>query len=291
MIKTTKSRGNLAARSFPRAPFKNSERRTCLRAAGLLALLTVTALPLAAADPDQLYRAGDYRAAQQLYGELDLKHPQKVRYRYNRGCAAYQAGDYAAAAAAFKSSLARATDDGLRYRCNFNLGNTAFKQADYAAAAGYYKQALRLRPGDNELKFNLELALRRLAEQPKPNKQSQQDQKQQQGQKQSSGQSSDKPQKQAGQQGQPQAQTGQRPQGAQGQNQTGRQPGQPQPQPGQTASQSQGQDQPQPGQARSAPDRKSELDRQRAAALIESVRENRPPRPGSGELPPSGKYW
>lgn len=277
MRQIARNRGKLLARSCPRTPFRNFDRRTCLRAAGLLALLTLTALPLLAADPDELYRAHEYRAAQKAYGELDLKHPQTVRYRYNRGCAAYQAGDYAAAQAAFKSSLTRATDAELRYRCCFNLGNTAFKQGDYRAAAGYYRQALRLRPGDNALKANLELALHRLGQQRQSKNQPKQGQtgQKQPGQNRPQGGPQQQPPNQ-----QPESQGQARNQPSQAQQPNGQPP---HPNKNIQAGATQ-----KPQLARAA---RSALDRQRAAALIESVRENRPAQRQDGELPASGKYW
>ncbi|OPZ59422.1 MAG: Tetratricopeptide repeat protein [Deltaproteobacteria bacterium ADurb.Bin510] len=183
----------------------------------------------------------------------------------------------------------------MRYRCTFNLGNTAFKQGDYARAADYYRQGLRIKPDDAGLKANLELALRQLQRQSKNQaKQGQAGQKQQspggqqqkqpgQNQQPPGAQKQQKPNQSSGTPNQQQAQ-GQKPPAQAGkpgvQNQAPTQPGQ-------AAQQSQ----PQPAQAGAARPGRSELDRQRAAALIESVRENRPPRSGSGELPPSGKYW
>lgn len=289
--------GTLLVRRVPHTHPKNFY---LMLACGLaLTCCLLSALPLtAASNPDELYRAGDYRLAQKLYGELDLKHPQTVRYRYNRGCAAYQAGDYQAAAAAFKSSLARATDDELRYRCNFNLGNTAFKQGDLTAAAAYYRQALRLRPTDDSLQANLELALKQLEQQRRQNKGGQQKQSQ-------AGQPPKTPQA-----GQP-PKAGQSPAQNQAQNQNGQanQPNTGQSQPKQSASSQAGKsNQPQPGQGPNSVQQpgsaqanqprtgqvgagQSGLDRQRADALIESVRENRPRRGQTDALPASGKYW
>ena len=46
----------------------------------------------AAEDPDQLYRKGRFAEAEKAYADLDMDHPKDVRYRYDRGCAAYQQG-------------------------------------------------------------------------------------------------------------------------------------------------------------------------------------------------------
>ena len=132
----------------------------------------------AAEDPDQLYRAGRFAEAEKAYAELDLEHPKDVRYRYDRGCAAYQRGDYQAAAAAFSSASVRAGDDALRFKAVYNLGNAVFQKGDYAAAADLYRNALRIDPASGDARHNLELSLRKLEQQ-------RQDQKKQDEQKKS----------------------------------------------------------------------------------------------------------
>jgi Ca-activated chloride channel family protein len=96
-----------------------------------------------------------------------MDQPKDLRYRYNRGCADYQAGDYQGAMAAFSSVLRRAEDKEIRFRAAYNLGNAAFTQGDAAAAAEYYRQAIRIDPNQADARHNLELALRKLEAQKK----------------------------------------------------------------------------------------------------------------------------
>lgn len=117
---------------------------------------------VAAETPDEFYRKGQYEAAQKAYAQGDLDHPKDVRYRYNRGCAAFQNGQYPEAAAAFSSVLRRTKDPEIRFKAAYNLGNTAFKQEDFASAAAYYRQALAENPYSNEARHNIELSLRAL---------------------------------------------------------------------------------------------------------------------------------
>ena len=93
----------------------------------------------AAETPDELYREGRYEEAEKAYAQKDMDHPKDVRFRYNRGCAAYQKGKYEEAAAAFSSVLKRSGDEDVRFKAAFNLGNTAFKQGDYASAAAFFQ--------------------------------------------------------------------------------------------------------------------------------------------------------
>ena len=121
-------------------------------------------LPLASAaeTPDALYRQGQFAEAEQAYARQDMDHPRDIRFRYNRGCAAYQNGQYEEASAAFSSVLRRTENMDVRFKAAFNLGNTAFKQGDYISATTYYKQALFEQPSSEDARYNLELSLRTL---------------------------------------------------------------------------------------------------------------------------------
>jgi len=120
-----------------------------------------------AEDPDALYREGRFAEAEKIYARSDMDHPMELKYRYNRGCADYQSGDYKGAMAAFSSVLKRADDKEIRFRAAYNLGNAAFKQGDAASAAEYYRQAIRIDPTQEHARHNLEIALRTLEAQKK----------------------------------------------------------------------------------------------------------------------------
>ena len=131
-------------------------------------------------DPDQLYEKGRFADAAKRYADQDMDNPRDIRYRYNRGCADYQASDFKGAMAAFSSVLKRTDDPETRIKAVFNLGNAAFKQKDFASARAYYQQAIVLDPTNENARFNLELALRELENQKKKEeKQKQQQQKDQ----------------------------------------------------------------------------------------------------------------
>jgi len=139
--------------------------------AGALLLAVTAACMLTAArsqaveSPDELYRKGRFAEAEKAYAQSDMDNPKDLRYRYNRGCAAYQRGDYQAAAAAFASVLRRSQDDDIRFKAAYNLGNAAYKQGDYQAAARHYKQAIAQDPSSEDARHNLELAVRALQKQ------------------------------------------------------------------------------------------------------------------------------
>jgi len=116
----------------------------------------------AADNPDEMYREGRYAEAAAAYAAGDMDHPKDIRYRYNRGCAAFQDGRFDEAAAAFSSVMRRAEENekDVRFKASYNLGNTAFKQQNFEAAVEYYKQALTEDRDNEEARYNLELALK-----------------------------------------------------------------------------------------------------------------------------------
>ncbi len=128
---------------------------------------------LAAEDPDELYRLGRFAEAEKIYADSDMDNPKDLRYRYNRGCANYQGADYKGATASFSSVLRRAKDSRTKVKAAYNLGNTAFKQGDFASAAAHYKKAISIDPENENARYNLEIALRKLEKQKKEQKEGQ----------------------------------------------------------------------------------------------------------------------
>jgi Ca-activated chloride channel homolog len=119
-------------------------------------------LALAAENPDELYKQGRFEEAEKAYSRSDMDNPKDIRYRYNRGCAAYQNSDFKGAVAAFSSVLRRSDNEEIQFKAAYNLGNTAFKAGNFESAVEQYKEALLLNPENEDAKYNLELALREL---------------------------------------------------------------------------------------------------------------------------------
>jgi Ca-activated chloride channel family protein len=138
----------------------------------------------AAESPDELYRKGRFAEAEKAYARSDMDNPKDLRYRYNRGCAAYQSGDYQSAAAAFASVLRRSKDDEIRFKAAYNLGNANYRQGDFKSAVDHFKQAIGYDPSNEDTRHNLEIALRALQKQ---KEQQSQDQSQPDDQQQSDG--------------------------------------------------------------------------------------------------------
>jgi len=72
-----------------------------------------------------------------------------------QGNALYQEGKYAEALEAYKQVEASGYENGPLY---YNMGNCHYKLQNIGYAVLYYERALKLLPGDEEVRFNLDLA-------------------------------------------------------------------------------------------------------------------------------------
>jgi Ca-activated chloride channel family protein len=236
--------------SAPTAPLRRSQRRRAasnalapVPLAALAMLLSGLAGPLHAATVDtaeQDYKSGKYEDALQNYRSAAEKQPKRDDLQYNRGDAAYKAGEYTEAEEAFHKAL-ETPDLNLQEQTYYNLGNTQFRDGEamqkvdtkktidlWQQALHSYDSALKLKT-TADAKHNYEVVKDKL-EQLK-----QQQQQQQQQQQDSSGSSNPNQNNQSGQDSQQnQGNASQQPQNQQGQDnrQNGQNGPQPQPQPG-----------------------------------------------------------
>ena len=108
---------------------------------------------------EDLYRRGSYLDAETYYREQDMNNPKDVRWRYNRGCAAFKSDQLDASLSAFNSVTKRTEDPEILFRASYNAGNVLFKKGDFVSAAQFYIQALKIKPDDPDTRYNLALAL------------------------------------------------------------------------------------------------------------------------------------
>lgn len=136
---------------------------------------------------------------------------------HNAGTAKLGDGDPAEAARLLAVAADRAAEEGdadLEVDSRYNLGTARYAGGDYSAAVDAFRDVLRRRPGHREAKHNLELALRRLAEQQaggtgdQPPSEGEGDQQQQQQQQSDEGEGDDRGEQGEDEQPQPEPQAG-----------------------------------------------------------------------------------
>lgn len=137
------------------------------------------------------YEQGKFSASREEYERLGRRYPKDSRLRFNAGAAAYQAGDFEAAARYFQGSLS-AEDLELQRDAYYNLGNARYRVGEgstdhkeriaaWEQSIQSYESALKLDPKKPDTRANLEYVrrqLEQLKQQQQKQQQQQKDQKQ-----------------------------------------------------------------------------------------------------------------
>jgi tetratricopeptide (TPR) repeat protein len=131
----------------------------------------------------QAYENGNHPEALEAFEDAARARPSDPAVRFNMADGLYKNGKYDEAAALFRALGADPTAP-LSPAARFNLGNSLYQKQDYPGAIQAYRDALRLAPGDEETRRNLELALRKLQEQQERERRQQEQQKEDQEQEQ-----------------------------------------------------------------------------------------------------------
>jgi len=123
------------------------------------------------------YERGNHPQALEAFEGAARARPQDPALRFNVADGLYKNGRYDEAATLFRA-LGADSASPLAPAARFNLGNSLYQKKDYPGAVRAYRDALRVSPGDEDTRKNLELALRALQEQKeKEQQQKQQDEK------------------------------------------------------------------------------------------------------------------
>jgi Ca-activated chloride channel family protein len=125
------------------------------------------------------YTRGNHPQALSAFERAAAARPRDPVARFNVGDGLYKNGKYDEAASLFRA-LGQDAGSPLAPAARHNLGNSLFQKQDYRGAIQAYRDALRLVPGSEDTRRNLELALRALKEQEEQQKRQEQQQQQQQ---------------------------------------------------------------------------------------------------------------
>ena len=147
-------------------------------AVGGLAGMLLLALPVSAfasvASAAKAYAAGNFAEAAKEFEAASERDPKDARLAFNAGDAAYRAGDYVAAEAAFKRALA--ADPTMKQSSLYNEGDVLYRSgaalppeardetiANWKAAIEAYDGAIAANPKDADAIYNRDFVKRKLA--------------------------------------------------------------------------------------------------------------------------------
>lgn len=126
-----------------------------------------------------LYRQKNYTDAISKYVEAQDGKTHQQELSYNLANTLYQQKKFPEAIKELEKSIS-STNLALNQKIYFNRGNSFFQLGQYQPAVESYKKALELDSRDREAKHNLELALKKLQENPQQQKQNSKSQDQNQ---------------------------------------------------------------------------------------------------------------
>ena len=157
----------------------------------VVALLAMHAICAMAQSARSLVRDGNAQYDKEKYGEAELDYRKAlereqdlVHGHFNLGDALHRQGKYAEAVDAFQHAVEQAGSPELKASAQYNIGNSFMKEEKYREAINAYIEALKLSPSDQDAKFNLSYALKKLREQQQQQQDRQDKNKQQQQQQQ-----------------------------------------------------------------------------------------------------------
>jgi tetratricopeptide (TPR) repeat protein len=120
---------------------------------------------------NRYFRNALYRDAAEFFWKGREKNRKSSVPSFNGGAALYKLEDYTGSIRALNEALTRTDDDERTSQIHYNLGNNYFNLGEYSKAVEHYRAGLKIDPYDLNLKYNLELALKKLTEgTPQPEK-------------------------------------------------------------------------------------------------------------------------
>jgi len=111
------------------------------------------------------YEDGDFSDAEVQYRKALTKDPNYYKGKFNLGDAMYQQKNYKESGKLFDDLAQRTLDPNAKSGVYYNLGNSLMSEKKYQDAIEAYKNSLRLNPDDQDAKYNLEYAKKKLKDQ------------------------------------------------------------------------------------------------------------------------------
>lgn len=123
------------------------------------------------------YQNKEYQKAEANFLKSLEKNPQNQRAAYNLGNALYRQGRFDEAANIFEGLANTTTNEPLKAQAFHNLGNSQLQKEDFQGSVKSYKEALKLNPEDEDTRYNLAYALKKIQQQQQQQQQQNKDEK------------------------------------------------------------------------------------------------------------------
>lgn len=111
------------------------------------------------------YDGKEYEEAERHYRETLKKEPELPQPAFNIGNSLFRRDRYDEAIREFDAAAGKTVDPAQKASAFYNTGNAHLKSGRYQDAVNSYAQSLRLRPDDQDAKYNLSYALEKLRQQ------------------------------------------------------------------------------------------------------------------------------
>lgn len=111
------------------------------------------------------YKAKQYDKALKYYQSAQKKAPEGIDFSDEMGQSAYKAREFDKAEKLYEQSSSAIGDKNKKSKTFHNIGNCRMEQKNYQGAVDAYKEALRNNPSDEQTRYNLSEAIRRLKDQ------------------------------------------------------------------------------------------------------------------------------
>jgi len=125
------------------------------------------------------YEKGRFRNAEDAYRKALAKDPRQYAAGNNLGSALYRQGKSEESAQQYLSAATLEKNPAAQARSYYNMGNALMKGEKWQESVEAYKKALKLNPADEDARYNLSYALKKLKQQ-QQNQDNKQDKKEQQ---------------------------------------------------------------------------------------------------------------
>lgn len=113
------------------------------------------------------YKKQEYSKALKYYQSAQNKAPEDVDLSDEMGQSAYKAREFEKAEKIYQQSANAKKTKSDKAKTYHNMGNSRMQKKDYQGAIDSYKEAIRNNPKNEETRYNLSEAIRRLKDQQK----------------------------------------------------------------------------------------------------------------------------